>query len=363
MIKMSELSKIPLVLNLNRVERLYTGGMLLDRWQGLPTERDSSLSEEFIVSTVEYKGPGKPANKGISQVILPDGSLGDLYSIINSDRKAFLGENYADITNHQSGVLCRVGDSNVRLVLQCHPNVTKAKKHLNYYSGKTEAWYIADTRVIDGVAPHIYCGFKKGITREMWKELFYQQDIHKMLDCLHKIEVQKGEVYVIEAGMPHAMGSGSLFIEVHEPCDYTIRVERNYSTRTLSDEEMHYGLGFDIMLDFFDYTTYDQNEIIEKCKSEPMILKENDDAVVARYVPYEMTDRFIVDKVSVKKQFTFEKYDGHYLLITLKGESILSCHNQKFVVPQGRGIFVPANVENLTVNNDCDLIVAYPFKI
>lgn len=30
------LSRTPLVLELNRVQRLYTGGSLLDRWQGLP---------------------------------------------------------------------------------------------------------------------------------------------------------------------------------------------------------------------------------------------------------------------------------------------------------------------------------------
>ncbi len=356
------LSNIPIVLELNRVERLYTGGKLLDNWQGINPATDSSLSEEFIVSTVEYKGPGKPENKGISQTKLPDGSYIDLFSIINSDRTAYLGQMYADITNQQSGVLCRVGDSNVRLVIQCHPDQQKAKHFLDFQSGKTEAWYIADTREIDGVKPYIYCGFKQGVTKELWTELFNKQDIQGMLNCMHRLEVKIGEVYVIEAGMPHAMGSGCLFIEVHEPCDYTIRVERNYSTKTLTDEEMHYGLGFEAMLDFFNYTTYDENEIINKCKCKPNTIYKNEDASVTSFVTYKHTDRFIVNKLEVKNRYLFEKYDGHYILITLKNEAKLLCSGEEFIVPQGRGIFVPANVEPLTVVGNCEIIVAYPFN-
>lgn len=356
------LNNIPIVLELNRVERLYTGGKLLDKWQGIYPAVDSSLSEEFIVSTVEYKGPGRPLNKGISSTKLPDGSYVDLLSIINDDRIAYLGQRYADITNHQSGVLCRVGDSNVRLVIQCHPDEQKAKNFLNFQSGKTEAWYIADTREIDGEKPCLYCGFKKGVTKELWTELFNQQDILGMLNCMHRLDVNVGEVYVIEAGMPHAMGSGCLFIEVHEPCDYTIRVERNYSTKTLTDEEMHYGLGFETMLDFFNYTTYDETEIVNKCKCKPIVISENRDATLTSFVRYEHTERFTLDKLEVRNEHLIEKFDGHYIMMTLKNEVKLKCLDKEYIVPQGRGVFVPANVEPLTVVGDCEIIIAYPFK-
>jgi mannose-6-phosphate isomerase len=357
-----DLSNVPIVLELNRVERLYTGGLLLDRWQGLYPEKDSSFSEEFIISTVEYKGPGNPTNKGLSQTKLSDGSLVNLVQIINSDRLAYLGQRYAEKTSNQSGVLCRVGDSNVRLVIQCHPDELKAKEILNFQSGKTEAWYIADTREINGVKPYIYCGFKKGVTKELWTKLFNQQDIQGMLNCMHRIDVKVGEVYVIEAGMPHAMGSGCLFIEIHEPCDYTIRVEKNYSTKTLTDEEMHYGLGFEAMLDFFSYKTYDANEIDKKYKCRPNVMSENDDAILTSFVTYDHTDRFMVDKLVVKNRYSFDKFDGHYIIITLKNEVKFACANHEFTVPQGRGIFVPANVDTLTIEGNCEVIIAYPFK-
>ncbi len=355
------LSRTPLVLELNRVQRLYTGGSLLDRWQGLPPQGDGVNSEEFLVSTVEYIGFGHPVENGLSRTRLPGGGYITLRALIQSDPDAFLGAAYSGLCHGHSGVLTRVGDSNVRLVIQCHPDREKAQRCFGVPFGKAEAWVIADTRVIGGVAPHLYCGFRPGVTREHWKELFLRQDVDGMLACMHRFEIRQGDTILIPAGMPHAMGSGCLFIEIHEPCDYTIRPERRYLTRELSDEEMHYGLGFDALLDFFDYTTYTEDEIRQVCFPQAIQEASGSSFTLTSLLRYENTPRFSIRRLELRGRAALPHFDGHFLLITEHGGVRLFWEGGSCDVPQGRGTFVPAGVCSLEAQGDASLLIAYPF--
>lgn len=47
-----------------------------------------------------------------------------------------------------------------------------------------------------------------------------------MIGCLHKIEVNIGDAFMIYGGVPHAIGSDCFLLEVQEPTDYTMRVEK-----------------------------------------------------------------------------------------------------------------------------------------
>ena len=109
-------------------------------------------------------------------------------------------------------------------------------------------------REIDGEKPCIYFGFKEGITREYWKKVFDEQDIPKMLDCLHEIEVAPGETWLIEGGVPHAIGAGCFLMEIQEPTDFTIRTERSTpSGFQIADSMCHQGIDFDNMFECFLY--------------------------------------------------------------------------------------------------------------
>lgn len=361
MTDLKHLAHSPLVLELNRVQRLYTGGKLLNTWQGLPAGEDGVDSEEFLISTAEYIGFGHPQVKGLSRTKLADGSYVTLREVIASDPEAFLGCRYSAACHGHVGVLTRVGDSSIRLVIQCHPNKEQAQRFFHVPFGKTEAWVIGDTRIIDGVPPHLYCGFRPGVTRELWAELIRKQDVQGMLSCMYRFNVATGDTILIPAGMPHAMGSGCLFIEIHEPCDYTIRPERNYLARPLSDQEMHYGLGFDTMLDFFDYTTYTENEIRAKCFPKVIIEQETPEGTLSSLLRYENTPRFAIKRLSLHGQATLPTFDGHYILISEHGSMALYWEGGSTDVPQGRGVFVPAGVSCLQARGEGSLLIAYPF--
>lgn len=162
----------------------------------------------------------------------------------------------------QLGVLVKALDSSERLTIQVHPDRRAAQKLFQSAFGKTEAWYILGGRVINGEDPYILYGFKPGMTREKWEQLFWDQDIEGMLQSLNKIKVEPGQVFIVEGGMPHAIGSGCFLLEIQEPTDYTIRVERmTPSGREIAEFMCHQGIGFDRMFDCFHYDVYTEEEV------------------------------------------------------------------------------------------------------
>lgn len=359
----SVLAQRPHILERNRVERFFVGGKLLDRWQGVTEEKDSTWSEESIVTTTEYIGPAKhlPGN-GLSRTRTAEDTVVTLKELIHMDEKAFLGDRYAGQTFGQSGVLARVGDSLIRLVIQVHPDREGARKYLNFPSGKTEAWYILDTRVIDGVHPCVHVGFKKGVTPAIWRDVFDRQDIPAMLDCMHRIEVEKGDVILIESGTPHAMGSGCLFLEIHEPCDYTIRTEKTYFGREIPDGDLHYGMGFDAMFTLFHYDTYTEEEIRRKVLLPRVKIAQSEGGALSEIISYGAAKRFSANALELHGAYGIPDFDGHYIMITTVGQTKLWYPGGSVTVPQGRGVFVPALAKGMTAEGNGEIVIAYPYQ-
>lgn len=369
---MSKYANEPLVLSLNRVKRAYVGGKLLNEWQGLEASEDGHYPEEFLISTVEVTNKEKYEGEGLSKVALSDGTEAYLKDLIASDYGAFLGEDYQDLKD--IGVSCRVGDTTVRIVLQCHPDTQFAREFLNFPNGKDEAWYILETREIDGQKPVLYAGFKPHVTKKLWRELFEKQDISGMLDCLHTIDIKKGGTYFVPAGMPHCLGAGVMFLEVHEPCDYTFRVERDYlGLRQFTDYELHYGLGIDKLMDAFHYEPMTEEEIRNRCVlSEPGgtqadVLKDVEAYKREEIVTYKVTDRFKVEKITINTAYQLPEYNqGHRIAIITKGNAVFEADQQHTVIPQGRGVFLAAKLTNATISpqgEQVELLICHPPKL
>jgi mannose-6-phosphate isomerase len=217
-------AKTPLKQLSNRVWRTYTGGALIDRWKKVLPENDGSLPEEWIMSTISARGKGRPPQEGLSVVETPEGAV-ELTTLIEINPELFLGKRIAAKFG-TTGVLIKMLDSKERLTIQVHPDKKFAREMLDSAFGKTESWYVLGGREIDGEKSSIYLGFKEGVTEEIWKNLFLKQDIQGMLNSLHRFEVNQGDAFIIYGGVPHAIGSGCFLMEVQEPTDYTMRVEK-----------------------------------------------------------------------------------------------------------------------------------------
>jgi mannose-6-phosphate isomerase len=242
---MTDLTK-PIRLKTARSWRTYMGGRLIDELHQLENPSDTHFPEEWLMSTVRARNSGREdIVEGLS--FTSEGNI-PLFDIAGD-----------------LGVLVKLIDSAERLTVQVHPTKEKAAKLFSSDYGKTECWHILGTRKIDGVVPCIYLGFREGITREKWVRLFEEQDTEGMLECLHKIEVEAGDTFLIMGGVPHAIGHGCFLTEIQEPTDYTIRTERvTPAGLRVADFMCHQGLGFDLMFDCFEYTGESIEEINRK---------------------------------------------------------------------------------------------------
>ena len=88
-----------------------------------------------------------------------------------------LGKKFVKEHGIQPGVLVKLIDSAERLTLQVHPDRPTAERLFHSPYGKTECWHILEAREVNGEEPCIYYGFKEGMTKEKWQDLFDRQDI------------------------------------------------------------------------------------------------------------------------------------------------------------------------------------------
>ena len=240
--------KMPLLQTENRVRRTYRGGKRLDAFLGKSDPADSFYPEDWISSFVEAKNKIYVKGEGVSSVLIGGSPVSIKDAVSDHD----FGEGRS-----APGVLVKLLDAGERLGIQVHPTVEFSKRYFSSEYGKTECWYIL------GAAPDaaVYIGFKKGITREKWKSLFDAQDIEGMLSCLHRIKVEVGDTVLVRAGTPHAIGEGCFLLEIQEPTDYTMRVEKvTLAGEALTPMQIHYGVGEEALLDCFVYDGLTEDE-------------------------------------------------------------------------------------------------------
>ncbi len=268
----------------NRVYRPFTGGKLLEAFVGNESPADGQYPERWICSTT-----GSADGKGIS--CTPEGVP--------------LTQYYAEPLD----ILVKLIDSYTRLMIQVHPTDAYAQTHFNSQYGKMEAWYILETREIDGQAPYVFLGFQEGVTKEQWMDVFARQDIPAMEACLHKILVKPGDVFLVPGGVPHAMGSGVFFAEVQQPTDLTLRTEWvSPDGRTMQASDLHCGTNQEILFDCFAYDGANLEDTLAR-----YLIKREGDVVLSHPL-------FTMREIEVIGSYTLP-VSRYAIVVVLEGES------------------------------------------
>jgi mannose-6-phosphate isomerase len=352
---------IPLKQTFNRVWRTYQGGALIDSWKKTSPETDGSMPEEWIMSTITARGKNRPKNEGLSLVETDDGVL-PLKDLIDSNLELYLGTELAQKYG-TTGVLIKMLDSMERLTIQVHPDKQYAKTILNSEFGKTESWYVLNTREIDGEKPVVYMGFKKHVTKEIWKAHFEAQNIQEMLDCLHKIEVKPGDAFMIYGGVPHAIGSGCFLMEVQEPTDYTMRVEKTTpSGLKIGPELIHQGVGEVKMLECFHYDTYTLDEALQEWKIQPEVIDSSNEFTLRTLFNKKHTNCFGLSELLLSGSHTIKGNASFYVAVIYSGSGTMTCNDSEYDYSQGDEIFISAAISEITFNSKIasKILLCYP---
>ena len=317
-----------------RVWRTYVGGARLNEWHGRKAEQ-GFFPEDWAASTTRAVNAGREdLVEGLSRVVsMPDQPY--LLDLIQKDPETFFGKAHLQVFGAQAGFLVKLIDAQERLTIQVHPDQQYAKTVLHSDYGKTESWYVlgGDDH---GKKPCIYIGFKPGITREKWKELFETQNIEGMLNCLHRVTVEPGDCFIIKGGVPHAIGAGCFLAELQEPTDYTMRVELTTPGGLhIQEKQCHQGVGYEKMLDCFHYEGLTLEETLARWKVEPREIERRPGGRVESCIDERVTGLFTMQLVSVENEMEIPEQAQMSVSMVIDGAGGLSCGGERLTLGRG----------------------------
>ena len=327
----------------NRVRRTYRGGRHIDEFLGKESCCDSFFPEDWISSFVEAKNKIYVKGEGVSSFIV-DGRLVPITEAVSEED---FGEG-----RRESGVLVKLLDAAERLGIQVHPTPDFSRCYFSSEHGKTECWHILSAD--EGAA--VYIGFKQGVTKERWRALFDAQDVDGMLACLHKLSVRSGDTVLVRAGTPHAIGSGCFLLEIQEPTDYTMRVEKTtLAGEVLTPMQVHYGVGEEALLDCFVYEGLTEAQAREK-----FFLREKAGGGAfceTMLADYDDTPCFALGILKDNEKILPESFVT--LVVTQGGE--VKVGEQRLSVRRGEKLFVPHGCGEISIYG-AEALVCYPPK-
>lgn len=330
-----------------RAWRTYLGGRLIDRLHGKLDVPDGHFPEEWMMSVVSARNSGREEFTGEGLSIC-EATGRPLKEMIEADPALLLGAGHAKFQGATTGVLVKLIDTAERLTVQVHPDKKNARRLFDSPFGKTECWHIVGGRIIGGMPPHIYLGFKPGVTRAIWERLFETQNIEGMLSALHRFDVQPGDTFLVEGGVPHAIGPGCLLVEMQEPTDFTIRVERaTPSGLSIADEMCHQGLGFEKMFECFDYRGLFREAAIKRWRIVPSISCECAAFCEKALVGYWNTPLFKMSSLKVNTKLRIKANGVFSGIFVFAGKGrIISGGSSSPCIP-GDQFFIPATIDEL----------------
>lgn len=345
-----DMVKAPIFFERNRVYRVYTGGKQLDAMQGKQAE-DGFFPEEWLASAVKAINPRYFGERdGVSVVEGTDIFFDDL---LKAEGEALTGGREYDC-------LVKFLDSEIRLPVQVHPTPEFAMEKFGSRYGKTESWLVLNTRNANA---GLYFGFKESIDKKFLSKLeersLTEKDI--MQSALSYVKVKPGDVFLIRAGLIHAIGAGCTILEVQEPTDFTIQPENWCGDYRISEEEKYIGLAKDTALDCFDYSLFGKRAI-ESAKMTPRTAEERTDYKKEILIDYEDTPCFSVVRHILKNGETVMQ-NAPSVWAVVSGEATIIGRDYRRIISCGDYFFLPyAAVGNYTVYGDAVLIECLPSK-
>lgn len=153
-----------------------------------------------------------------------------------------LGKKVVEKYGQTFPLLFKFIDAKDDLSIQVHPDDELAKvRHQSF--GKTEMWYIMQAEE----DAHIILGFKEGYTRE---DYLHHLEKETLPQIMKQVPVKKGDVFLLESGLIHAIGKGIVLAEIQQTSDVTYRV---YDYNRIDAQGNKRQLHTDLAIDAIDF--------------------------------------------------------------------------------------------------------------
>jgi mannose-6-phosphate isomerase len=172
----------------------------------------------------------------------------------------------------------------------------------------------------------IVLGFKKGITKEIYKRHVIKGTIDQIVE--YKL-INSGDCYLINPGQVHAIGKGIILAEIQQTSDITYRIyDYNRLDVNGKKRELHADLAEDVIV-FENRDNFNLNN------------KKSNNLVNSKYFKINILN------ISNELILDFNKIDSFSIFICIEGKLKYFDKNNSGTLIRGSSILIPAEIKKI----------------
>lgn len=309
-------------------------------WGGSRLKNDYGKNKE--ISPLAETWECSTHNDGLSRVA-SGFYQGKYLRDVLAENPEFLGS-YSN-SSGELPILIKFIDAYKDLSIQVHPDDEYAYENENGQLGKSELWYVLDA------APdsELIYGFYHDISKKQLKDSLEDGTVEKYLQ---KVKIKKHDTFFIESGTVHAIGKGSLIVEIQENSNLTYRLfDYNRTDKYGKKRELHIDKALDVInlkcsvnphqpMRRLKYHRGEATELISRCK-------------------YFQVHRSMLNTESTRQLAIFKSNKNSFkVLLCIDGCGVMFFENGDYLVFfKGDCIFVPANSPDMKVHGKAQILI------
>nr|WP_246313222.1 hypothetical protein [Leifsonia shinshuensis] len=303
--------------------RPYRGGAGIERFRAVIGAADPWAPEDFLGSTVTTFGSNDDGLTRIDGVPLRD--------LIAADPLGFLGAEHVERFGADTRLLCKLLHTGERLFVHAHPDSDFARRELGADTGKTEAWIVLAVDEPEG--GRAWLGFADDVDADRLESWFEKQEPDELVAALNEIELHPGDTLFVPAGVPHAIGSGILLLELQQPADLSVILEYAPFER-LTREAALLGLDARTALSSVARTRFTPADIAEALGRLPA-------GPYAALFPDAARAFFRAEAIAVTPESPIELPAQYAVLVATDGQGTLRTRGETITLTAGDVVLIP----------------------
>ena len=183
----------------------------------------------------------------------------------------------------------------------------------------------------------LIAGFKKDSSRE---EYLHHFENKKLISLLNEVPVKKGDVFFLETGTIHAIGTGIVIAEIQQTSDITYRI---YDWDRVDVKGNGRELHNELALDAINYQT-------TAAKKEYTAFQNKSTTLV--HCPFFKTNLILLNG-----EILIDKNDDSFMvLMCTEGDFELYLKNEKYLYQTGDTILIPAKLTSFILKGTATIL-------
>jgi len=302
----------------NVLKEKVWGGTALAKRFNKKSEESEKIGESWELSAVSDN------QSIVSNGFLAGNNIEEIIEVYMGD---ITGDTIFEKFGNEFPLLIKFIEAREDLSIQVHPGNELAKKRHNAY-GKTEMWYILESEK----GSKIFTGFNEGVTKEKYEASLTDGTLADLLNTEYP---EAGDTFFTPAGRVHAIGAGTVLVEIQQTSDITYRIfDWNRKNTGKEKRELHTGLA----LEAIDFKATGNI----KSRREPELNKA---------VNLVNCEFFNTSLLQFNKPINKEYYiiDSFVVYICIEGEFNIRWESESEHVTKGETVLLPAMIKEVTL--------------